>query len=241
MRNRVKGLTFILVTIFLAVGTSCKKKSKDDAIVIETGTVMDIDSNIYETVKIGDQWWMAENLNVTKFNDGTPIMEITTSENDSIWSKNTLPAYCLIDKRYGRLYNWQAVSDQKNIAPKGWHIPTDEEWKQLEKHIGISETEVEKLAWRGSNLAGKLLPLNNVGWPTVSAVYGTDDYGFSALPGGCRVFDGTTNSSSNSAFWWTATEKGTKAYYRYIDYNNTNIYRQFTYKAYGFSIRCVKD
>ncbi len=241
MRNIIKGSIFFLFTSLIAVGSGCKKKSKEIASVIETGTLMDIDSNIYNTVKIGDQWWMSENLNTTRFNDGTSILEISTSVKDSVWAKNLLPAFCLIDKRYGRLYNWSVVSDSKKIAPKGWHIPTDEDWKNLEKHIGMSVSDAEKLAWRGMNLAGKLLPLNTIGWPSVSAVYGTNDFGFSALPGGCRVFDGTVNSESNTAFWWTSTENGIKAFYRYIDYNNTNIYRQSTYKAYGFSIRCVKD
>ena len=241
MRNTLKTSLFIVLTFIIAIGSGCKKKTKNSSSVIETGTVMDIDSNIYKTVKIGDQWWMAENLNVTKFNDGTSILEIPTTENDSVWAKNNLSAVCLIDKRYGRLYNWSAVSDAKKIAPKGWHIPTDEEWKKLEQQIGMSSTDTDKLAWRGSNLAGKLFPLNSIGWPTTSAVFGTDDFGFSALPGGCRVFDGSVNTESNTAFWWTATENGAKAYYRYIDYNNTNIYRQSTYKAYGFSIRCVKD
>ena len=147
---------------------------------------------------------------------------------------------CIVDTAYHRLYNWYSIASNKNIAPKGWHIPTDEEWKLLETTIGISSTDVEKFAWRGL-IAGKLLPLNTIGWPMYSTVYGTNDFGFSALPGGCRVFDGTTNSESNACFWWTETETENKAIYRYLDSQKKGIFRQSTLKTYGFSIRCIKD
>ena len=220
---------------------SCKKNTIDKVSQpIETGTVMDIDSNVYKTVKIGNQWWMAENLNVTRYNDSTPILEIPIFSADSVWAQNALPAMCIVDTAYHRLYNWYSIASNKNIAPKGWHIPTDEEWKLLETTIGISSTDVEKFAWRGL-IAGKLLPLNTIGWPMYSTVYGTNDFGFSALPGGCRVFDGTTNSESNACFWWTETETENKAIYRYLDSQKKGIFRQSTLKTYGFSIRCIKD
>ena len=241
MKNSLKLIVFVFFTVISLLGTGCKKKKTKDSAPLETSTVSDIDNNVYSTVKIGDQWWMTENLRVTKYNDGTPINEILTTANDTIWSKATLGSQCLVDPRYGRLYNWMAVKDSKKIAPTGWHIPSDAEWKTLEQSIGMSATDADKLAWRGKDLAGKLAPLNTIGWPMTTAFFGSNDFLFSALPGGCRVFDGTVNSSVSMAFWWTSTENSDKAYYRYIDYQNTKIFRQYTYKTYGFSIRCVKD
>jgi len=210
--------------------------------VIETGTVTDIDGHVYKTVKIGNQWWMAENLAVTHFNDGTDLTYIETTSMDSTWSNTTNAAYTFINNgQYGNLYNFAVVESTKNIAPDGWHVPTDEEWLTLEKEIGMSADETQSLGWRGNKEAEKLTSLYSEGWPEGTALFGTDEFGFNAKPGGCRVFNGQTNYQGSMSFWWTASTNGNEAWYRYIDANQIRIFRQHTYKGYGMSIRCVKN
>lgn len=224
---------------FLMIIASCEK-SVIETSNVEESTLTDIDGNIYSTVKIGNQWWMAENLKVTSYNDGTKIRNVLSTEKDSIWFKIDSGAVCNVDERYGLLYNWYAVKDVRNIAPKGWHIPTDEEWKTLEKTLGMSQDEVDKTSWRGTNEAEKLIVKSSLGWPTTD-VFGTNSSGFSALPSGCRLFNGQIVNKSNAAFWWSSTENNNQVYYRYIDSEKKNIFRHYTFKNYGFSVRCVKD
>lgn len=225
--------------IFFFLFLSCKKEDKVDKIPNETSTMQDVEGNVYATVKIGNQWWMAENLKVKKFSDGSLINEIAISVNDSVWENTSEGAFCSIDSRYGLLYNWNAVSDTKKIAPDGWHIPTDEEWKTLEKTLGMSDNETNGLAWRGSNV-GLLLMKTSIEWMNPIEIY-TSKEGFNAIPSGCRVFNGNVNNENNTAFFWTSSEYNNQAWYRYLDSQNKGVYRQFTHKNYGFSIRCIKD
>lgn len=232
---------WLLVLTTSVVLQSCKPTEPENK-VIETGSVVDIDGHTYKTVKIGNQWWMAENLAVRQFNDSTPLTLIDITSVDSTWANTTLPAYTVInDGQNGMLYNFKVVENTKNIAPEGWHVATDEDWKNLEREIGMSASESNALGWRGIEEANELVSLFSAGWPEGSPLFGTDAYGFNALPGGCRLFNGETNIQGNTAFWWTATPEGSEAWYRYIDANQTRIFRQHTYKGYGMSIRCVKN
>jgi uncharacterized protein (TIGR02145 family) len=205
---------------------------------------MDVDSNVYQTVKIGDQWWMAENLIVTHFNDSTTIEEIESDASlNEAWAAAEIPAYCAGPKN-GNLYNAYVVNAEKNIAPKGWHVPTDEEWKKLEKTIGMSQEEADNAGWRGVLEANALASKNRTGWgPQVSDsdLYGTDYYGFNGVPAGVRGYDGRTNIQNNSAWWWSKTSTDSTNYYRSIDTDHTEIFRHATVHAYGMSIRCIKD
>lgn len=121
---------------------------------IKYGEVIDIDGNTYVTVKLGNNWWMAENLKVTKYRNGVKIAKATNYTDWSNLNDNVNGAYCAYDnlesngKTYGYLYNWYAVNRyitdndaSYNIAPQGWHIPTDEEWKDLEKALGMSDSK----------------------------------------------------------------------------------------------------
>jgi len=235
--------SFILMTAIVVgvVFTGCQDEEVPKR-VIETSTVTDVDGHIYKTVKIGNQWWMAENLAVSHFNDGTDLAYIETSSLDSTWSNTPNAAYTFInDGQYGNLYNFAVVENTKNIAPDGWHVPTDEDWKILEKEIGMSAEETQSLGWRGNKEAEILTSLYSAGWPEGAALFGTDEFGFNAKPGGCRVFNGEINLQGNTAFWWTSSTDGNEGWYRYIDANQTRIFRQHTYKGYGMSIRCVKN
>ena len=237
-------LNSFLLTTALCAGLLVSGCQEEEAPmrVIETSTVTDVDGNVYKTVKIGNQWWMAENLAVTHFNDGADLTYIETTSMDSTWSNTLNAAYTLLnDGQYGNLYNFSVVENVKNIAPEGWHVPTDEDWKTLEKEIGMSNEETNSLGWRGVNEAEKLTSLYATGWPQGAALFGTDEFGFNAKPGGCRVFNGQTNYQGSMSFWWTASTNDNEAWYRYIDANQTRIFRQHTYKGYGMSIRCVKN
>jgi hypothetical protein len=237
-KNIFKGTLAILLLLLVQ---ACKKDLKPE-IIIERGTVTDIDGNQYQTVKIGDQWWMAENLKVKHFKDGSTIQEILTSEADSVWAKSIVGSYCSFeDSICGCLYNHFAIEDVRGIAPEGWHIPSDAEWKTLEKTIGMQQNQIDALAWRGTNEAEILMNKALVGWPQASIAYGSDLYGFAALAGGCRLQSGFTNVEKSTAFFWTSSAVGNLAWYRYLDAQKKTIFRQKTYRSYGMSIRCIKD
>jgi len=238
---------FLIVLILLFI-TSCKKDSKTSD-VIETGTVTDIEGTVYKTVKIGNQWWMAENLKTTKYCNGDSIQNITDTLN---WHHMQSGAYCnysndtLNVKKYGHLYNWYAVTDSRSIAPVGWHVPSDNEWKALEEHLGMSQSDADKMNWRGTNEGNKLKTVGQNGWNASSDVYnvwGTNESGFSALAGGCRMFNGIWGNPAlwSTGFWWSVSELNNEAWYRYLDYQKPNVFRFYGPKTYGFSIRCVKN
>ena len=236
----MKHILFLVVFLMLGL-QACKKETKTP-IILEYGTVSDADGNSYKTVKIGDQWWMCENLRVKQFQDGSAITNIGNVDQDSVWANATAPAYSVLnDTLYGCYYNSFAVQDSRKLAPAGWHIPTDEEWKTMEKTIGMSESQANQLAWRGTNEAELLLNKNGEGWQTGTVPFGIDSYDFSVFPAGCRLFSGELTSGF-TAFFWTATSTANgHAYYRYFDSQKKNIFRQTTYPQYGMSIRCVKD
>ncbi len=237
--NKLQFLSVIAAFVMLV--SSCKKEETVEQI-IERGTVTDIDGNQYETVKIGNQWWMAKNLRTTRFNDGSALNFISLTDDNSLWANATVPTYTFInDSVFGYLYNGRVVASDKNIAPVGWHIPTDEEWKTMEETIGMASSDLNQTGWRGENEGEKLTTKYSVGWPEGGLLYGTDEYGFRALPGGCRIFDGRMNISSNTAFWWTRSLTDAEVWYRYVDVQEKRVFRQRTYSQYGMSIRCVKD
>lgn len=140
--------------------------------------------------------------------------------------------------------NWFAVSDSENIAPTGWHIPTDDEWKELERFIGMSDGTEDVSGWRGTNEADKLKAAAPEGWTQFENVWGTNTAGFTALAGSCRLNNGKWGEPGLFAtgFWWTASDYSTtEAWYRYLDYKKSNVFRSSCLKNYGYSIRCVKD
>jgi uncharacterized protein (TIGR02145 family) len=242
MNNKLNSLFkswLLAFGVILTVG--CNDKVEEPKI-IETSTVTDIDGNVYKTVKIGDQWWMAENLAVTHFNNGSNLDFYALDAADSLWANAVNPSYTVInDSLFGYLYNFSVIENTQNIAPEGWHVPTDEDWKILEREIGMTEEESNALAWRGTDEAEKLAVKYSLGWPEGSPLFGTDEYEFGAKPAGCRLFNGEVNSQGNLTFWWTSSTSGNEGWYRYLDANQTRIFRQHTYKGYGMSIRCVKN
>jgi len=209
---------------------------------IETGIkAKDFDGNIYKTVVIGTQRWMAENLRVTHYPDGTFIPNVT---DDTEWSNlgdnNTDDAYCFYDTDSGNgaLYTYAAA---KNACPTGWHLPSDDEWKTLEMFLGMSQNEADKIKWRGTDEGTKLKAKS--GWNNNGN--GNDDYGFTALPEGYRNYEsGLFEETGNYGRWWSSTENSDNsdnAYLRDLSYEQTKIYRKSYPKSTGSSVRCVKD
>lgn len=215
--------------------------------VIETGSVIDFDGNRYLTVKIGDQWWMAENLKVTHYRNGDIIPNVT---DDAEWSELTTGAYCEYGNNpanvetYGRLYNWYALADSLNIAPEGWHVPSVDEWQQLEMYLGMSQSEADQIdGYRGSNQGSQLAADESLwidGELENNAAFGSS--GFTALPGGFRYNDGLFHSKGYLAQFWSSTELGWLLFYhRSLKYNRTGVGSGGYHKQFGLSVRLVRD
>ena len=201
---------------------------------VTTGTVTDIDGNVYKTVKNGNQWWMAENLKVIRYRNGDPIPNVT---DNTEWSNLAGGARCAYNNdennvaTYGRLYNWYAVNDNRNIAPAGWHVPTDEDWQTLVDYLG------------GDGIAGgKLKETGTVHWrsPNTGA---SNESGFSALPGGfCNYDNGNFISIGSYATFWSSTEGDPDGGWGlYLSYDSSEVFRSNYYRRHGFSVRCVRD
>ncbi len=201
-------------------------------------TVTDIDGNVYQTVTIGTQVWMAENLRVTHYRNGDPIFNVT---DQATWTGLTAGAYCDYDNDtgnvalYGRLYNWAAVLDGRKIAPSGWHVPNYAEWLTL-------------VSFLGPDAGGKMKESGTTHWlsPNVGA---TNESGFSGLPSGYRLNGGGTTAGYSHmgeiAYFWSSTEYDvdmTAAWFagllNFASWLSTGGAQN---KASGFSIRCVKD
>lgn len=219
----------------------------------QIGTVSDVDGNSYETIGIGSQIWMAENLKTSKFNDGVAIENVTT---DAAWASLTNPAYCIYNNdalnnkpTYGALYNWHtidaAANGNRNVCPVGWHVPSDEEWTTLKTYIGESvsgEWSYTTLS-TGSNIAGTMLKETGTShWLTPNT--GTNETGFKALPGGFRNPTGFFNLIGNMGYWWSSTRQNwgnMDVYCNYIYNNNTILSVDPLNRSYGVSVRCLKD
>jgi uncharacterized protein (TIGR02145 family) len=199
--------------------------------------ITDSEGNTYKTVIIGTQTWMAENLKVSKYNDGTTIPNIT---DNTLWENNTTGAWAyykndaIYNSKYGKRYNWYAVSKttngNKNVCPTGWHVPTDAEWTLLTDYLG------------GQIIAGgKLKEEGSTSWdsPNIGA---TNTSLFSALPGGYRNNDGNHGNIGGDGEWWSSTEDSTSdAWYRHLGFGNGYAFRGSGNKGDGLSVRCLKD
>lgn len=198
-------------------------------------TILFTQINYAQTVTIGTQVWMSENLNVDKFRNGDPIPEARTAEE---WKKahdNKQPAWCYYDNdpangsKYGKLYNWYAVNDPRGLAPVGYHISTSLEWTVLTDYLG------------GQKVAGEKMKSKN-GWGPDSN--GTNESGFSGLPGGLRYFNGPFYVINNYGYWWSSTEythKTSNAWVRSLVYKDGNVNRFDNVKSNGLSVRCLRD
>ena len=208
----------------------------------DSNTVRDIDGNTYKTALLGDFYWMTENLRSVRFNDGSTIPCI---KDQSFWLRLDSAAYCYYQNNesytdtFGLMYNWHAVSSGK-LCPIGWHVPTDNEWKQLEgfadTKFGTGDSIWEKMGLRGFDSGQRLKSIK--GWR--NGLKGTDNIGFNALPGGERLT--RFYAGGSSGFWWTSTEaSSSSAYYRSLIYSFEFVARDTHPKRKGFSVRCIKN
>lgn len=216
------------------------------------GTLEDIDGNTYRTIGIGSQIWMGENLRVTRYKSGYNLSQ--PGQNDYLWTAITTGVFAWFDNDvswkniYGALYDWRAVSDTAGICPEGWHVPDEEEWQQLLFYIGGDKNSAGKLLKScrqvGSPIGGECNTNEHPRWDADNNNHGTDDYKFSAIPGGFRLYDGffPTFLGSN-AQWWTSTESATEnhAIARGLSYHSSVFFSDKYDKKFGFSVRCVKD
>ncbi len=221
----MKTLYFLVLAIVLP--SACSKEENNDI------TVKDVDGNVYHTIKIGTQVWMVENLKAARYRNGDSVQNIA---DNTEWSICTAGACCDYGNNpsnsatYGKLYNWYAVNDSRNIAPVGWHVPSDAELITLSEYLG------------GDLVAGgKLKEAGTAHWadPNVGA---TNESGFTALPAGYRHPGGNFNLlGSYSCIWSTEELNDLEAWFREIYGHKTNFTRSEDVKEYGFSVRCIKD
>ena len=198
-------------------------------------TVTDVDGNTYNTVIIGSQTWMKENLKTTKYRDGTSISYITSN---SSWQNTTSGAYCNYDNNssnsniYGRLYNWYAVNNSKKICPTGWHVPTDADWNIFINYLG------------GENVAGgKMKEAGTVHWYTNTG--GTNSSGFTALPSGYRFPNGGAYEGINyQTYFWSSTSSYSDPYAvitKRLYGGGIKVLNEDVAYRWGSPCRCVKD
>jgi uncharacterized protein (TIGR02145 family) len=206
-------------------------------------TVNDTDGNIYPTIRIGNQWWMATNLRTTRYCNGDPIPNITL---DAPWANLNSPAWAYyqndssFNKPYGKLYNWFAVNDSRNLCPCGWKIPNQQDWDSLILAIDPSTLS------NNNTIAGKLKSIGTYEersglWndPNEAA---TNESGFSAIPAGGRNSFGLSQYLGTYALWWTADPKDEVAAWSRNIKNDILALTRYSYsKNNGFSVRCIKE
>jgi uncharacterized protein (TIGR02145 family) len=245
-------LSVISLCLVLICCLSCEKEKMPFEQIIyefEYDSIKDVEGNTYKTVKIGDQWWMAENLKVGHYRNNVPLF-YDQSLTDSEWASLKQGAFCNLYNSSlpynGVLYNWYAVINTNGIAPEGWHIPTDADWKKLEQFVGMNDGVAEMIGWRGTDEGEKLKSPKGktFAWRIDPNINNTNQSGFTAFPGGCRLFNGNYGDSgqNSTGFWWTSSEHDNdQAWYRYLDYRYKGIFRYYCPKECGYSVRCVKD
>jgi len=256
MKN-IQLTSVILSAIFLV---TCEKekleKNEDIDITGQSGTLTDYDGNKYNWIGIGKQAWMKENLRVTHYADGTAIPHI---ESYTDWGKlgHDDKAYCWYDNQtdnrdmYGGLYTWAAAmngtepngtypSGLQGVCPVGWHLPSDQDWKELEMHLGMSLEEANNTGTRGIDEGGKLKESGTTHW--VGGIGASNESHLTALPGGRRLNYGQFDGLGTHANFWTASRQSTPSiWHRGLYYGNEGVYRNTIYMDNGLSVRCVRD
>ncbi len=219
----------------------------------EIDSMTDIEGNVYKTVKIGNQWWIAENLRTTKYNDGTAIPLVTDS---AAWVDLTTPGYCYYNnttnpdsiKKFGALYSWHTV-DTKKLAPEGWHVPNYADWDTLQNYLIANGYNWDGTT-DGNKIAKSLAAQTDWAIDTFGIYMGSigdnltknNKSGYSGLPGGFRNIDGKFNRIGSRGNWWSVTEfTASRTAGHYLWNHTENLYFSDFAKTCGFSVRLVKD
>ena len=254
-------LLFQLLTLFF-VFLSCDSSNSKN----ESETLLETE------VKIGSQIWMMKNLDVDMFRNGDAIPEIKTEEEWFKAEEQGKPAWCYYKNnhnqgiKYGKLYNWYAVNDSRGLAPEGWHIPSDKEFTVLIDYLGGEEVAGTKMkpkrGWNIKTPEGYKVCPNCYSWngeyrskvpchvckdqrfvkaPKIVKL-GTNEIGFSGLPGGYRHNVGYCSDIGGGGYWWSATEFNSDfAWYCYMYNNKSNTFSNYNFKGNGLSVRCLRD
>jgi uncharacterized protein (TIGR02145 family) len=243
MKSRKNFLSnFLTIVLLIVIGCGTTDSSGDNNNQNppnETGQVTDVEGNVYKTIKIGNQWWMAENLRTTKYNNGDQIPNVT---DNSAWTALNTPAYCWYENNnatygttYGALYNWftidAASNGNRSICPTGWHIPTNAEFLTMINNLGgILEA------------GGKMKEDGTSHWTSPNAG-ASNTSGFTGLPGGFRGYvDGSFQYLGNFGHWWScSSSNANEAWNIGLFYLDSSVNNSTSVKKLGFSIRCVKN
>ncbi len=233
--SSILKLTFYIFC-FGIILLGCKKKQTTTKILnpnITYGSLTDQDGNQYATVNLGSIEIMAENLRTTKYSNGDPIPNV---QDGTQWINLTSGAWShynndsQYENPYGKLYNWYAVTDSRNVCPSGWHVPTDSEWTIITDYLG------------GNNLAGgKLKSIGTQYWdsPNTDA---TNESGFSGLPGGLRRYDGYFSKVGEDGHWWSLhSDSAYGGVIELVSYSGGIGGYYSEPPVVGYSVRCIKD
>lgn len=221
----------------LLLFSACKKEESEptpDPAPPATLTVTDIDGNTYPAVRIGNQVWMAENLRTAHYRNGDPIPHLVDSAD---WAGAVAGGWCNYDNApandalYGKLYNWYATTDPRQICPEGWHVPTYTEWTTLMSYLG------------GAALAGGKLKSTSPQWDTPN-IGATNETGFNALPGGIRLIDHFDLEAMAAYFWGMALDSGSDASAWTLIYPSAELQVTTIHpfmRNNGICLRCMRD
>ncbi len=220
----MKKITLLVIVLLLTLASK-----------IIVAQVVDIDGNNYKTVTINNQNWMAENLNVSRFNNGDVIPQV---QDLNKWNRLKTPAWCYYEnnsgdsKTYGKLYNWYAITDKRGLAPEGWHIPSDNEFKSLSDYLG------------GDMISGEKLKATT-GWKSYSGsnANGNNLSGFNAIGAGSTNIMGFANKDYVGCFWTTTIQTDSKSPVYFTLYGDAkNFLKQPGGDVVdGYSVRCLKN
>ncbi len=228
----INALVWLLNTalwIFLAMlGNACSKESSDDRSKLYGKWTDPEDGTVYRTLQLGDQIWLADNLN-----RGVMIYGVEDQQDNGVIEKYCYDNNPVLCEKYGGLYQWDEamqystqVSSQ-GICPEGWHIPSDSEWKILEVFLGMSGEDANERLWRGIDQGVLIQPLGETG--------------FEALMGGNRFLAGSFSQIGSTGYFWTSTgTEGRHAWRRGVNINEEGIYRSENHRSFGFSVRCIR-
>jgi len=247
------------ISLFALLSTiSCKKDdNKDSAFKCGTSTIKDVDGNVYNTVLIGEQCWMKENLKTTQYRNGMPIEYPGT--NNTAWENNITGAFAWYDNdiswkdSYGALYNWHAVNNDHGLCPTGWHVPSAE-WTELVDYAVAqgfpnqwynpngAGNALKSCRQVGSPLGGECNTSTHPRWNSWDTFNGFNEFGFSALPGGWLYPNGGFHFLGGIGGWWTSSEySSTQASSLYINLSSGCVTGDINNKGSGRSVRCVRD
>jgi uncharacterized protein (TIGR02145 family) len=239
------------------IGVPCIVTPPPPSFTCGTSIMTDKDNNTYSTVSIGAQCWTTTNLKVTKYDDGSLIPDLTSSTSNPWATSGARTEYVAAGVTgyvgtFGYLYNWYAVNDLRKLCPAGWHVPTDAEWtimiQTLDPSQAVNSGNVSTFTGVQSSTAGTVMKStvtnssigSGLGWNPGSP--GTNTSGFTALPGGYRNIGGSFSLIRNVAFFWSATESDySYAWYRYLNFSSSSVFRINYYKSVGASVRCLRD